>query len=225
MATAVAASISSPSASALEAGDVIIRTGTTTVDPRESGSSATLNGSVLSLAGGTTELGVNSDTQLGLTATYMLSSHWGVELLAATPFEHVASGLGELEGLDIAETKQLPPTLSAIYYFNPQSQFKTYVGAGLNYTVFFSEDITSEADAALSGLGLTGADVNIDDSWGVSFQAGLDVQIDKQWSFNTSVRWIDIDTEANIKFDDGSRIVAGIDIDPLVYTVSVGYQF
>ena len=49
----------------------------------------------------------------------MFSSHWGIELLAATPFSHdvklkgtsVNAANGKLGSL-----KQLPPTLSVVYY-------------------------------------------------------------------------------------------------------------
>lgn len=210
---------------AYEAGDIIIRAGVTTVDPQESSDPLALNGTTLSLAGGTTKLGVDSSTQLGLTASYFINQNWAVELLAATPFDHDATATGELAGLKIADVKQLPPTLSAIYYIDSQSAFKPYVGAGINYTIFFEEDITSEADAALSGLGLTGADVELDNSWGVSFQVGADYEINKNWLLNASVRWIDIDTEATVKFDSGDKLAANIEIDPYVYTVSVGYTF
>jgi len=56
-------------------------------------------------------------------------------------------------------------------------------------------------------------------------QAGFDYHLNDQWLVNASVRWIDIDTEAEIKFDNGAKINADVDIDPYVYTVSVGYKF
>ena len=50
---------------AYDAGDIIVRAGSTTVVPQESSDAAELNGAVLSLGGGTSELGVDSSTQLG----------------------------------------------------------------------------------------------------------------------------------------------------------------
>ena len=158
----------------------------------------------------------------------MFTKNWGIELLAATPFEHNASATGQLSAVvdDVAESKQLPPTLSAIYYFDSQSKFKPYVGAGINYTVFFDEKTTSEADAAFQSVyGLTGGDLEIDDSVGLSFQLGADYEINKQWHLNASARWLDIDTEATITFDSGDKVTNDLDVDPMVYTIAVGYTF
>jgi outer membrane protein len=227
LAAAVSAALVSGHVAAYEAGDWIVRAGITTVDPQEDGGAVEVNGAVLSLAGGTTELGLDSDTQLGLTGEYMLTNNWGIEVLAATPFSHTATGTGELQGLDIADIKHLPPTVSAVYHFDTAGNLDPYVGIGINYTIFFDEDLTSEADAAFAGapFGLTGGDVELDDSWGLALQVGVDYQINEKWLVNASVRWIDIDTEAEIKFDDGTKVTADVDVDPMVYSVMVGYKF
>jgi len=220
LATAVAAAMASGSALAYDAGDMIVRFGSTTVAPEEDSSEVTLDGTGI---GG--EVGVDSNTQLGLTFTYMLNRNWGVEVLAATPFSHDVSAKGGLVGgtlgIDkVAEVKHLPPTVSAIYYFDSASAFKPYLGLGLNYTVFFSEDASSELEGALAET-----DVELDDSFGLSFQAGFDYQIDENWIVNASARWIDIDTDATLDVTGVGRVEVDVDIDPLVYSVTVGYQF
>jgi outer membrane protein len=214
------------SAMAYDAGDIIVRAGVTTVSPQESIDPIALDGTTLSLGGGTSKLELDSDTQLGLTATYMYDSNWGIELLAATPFQHTASATGELVGVgSVVETKHLPPTLSAVYYFNTAGSFNPYFGAGINYTVFFDEDVSAGADTAFSDLGLTGADASINDSWGLAIQLGADYQLNDRWLVNASVRWIDINTEATINFDNGSKITTDIEVDPFVYTLAIGYKF
>ena len=115
--------------------------------------------------------------------------------------------------------------MSAIYYFSSDQAFKPYIGAGINYTTFFDEELTSEADATLNTLSLSGGDVSLDDSWGLALQAGFDYELNNSWSLNTSVRWIDIDTTATIEFDDGRKIKSDVEIDPWVYTVSLAYKF
>lgn len=222
---AAIATLVSTQAFAQQAGDLSVRFGATTVDPQESSSAVALNGETLSLGGSTSGLGLDSNTQLGLTIEYALSENLSVEVLAATPFSHTATGTGELAGLDIADTKHLPPTVSAVYRFGKSGGVQPYVGAGLNYTIFFSEDTTAEADATLATLGLTGGSVDIDDSIGLALQAGIDIPLNNKWSINASVRWIDIDTEATITFDGGHQITSDIDIDPMVYSVMFGYKF
>jgi outer membrane protein len=213
------------SAQGHEAGDFIVRVGAGMVEPRESSGQVLLNNAVLSLKGGTSGLGVNGNTQLALTFTYMLTPNLGVEVLAATPFEHDAFGTGELAGLKIANAKQLPPTVSVVYHFATDSAWQPYVGVGFNYTVFFEEDITSNAATTLAGLGLRNGKLSIDESAGLAAQVGMDYQLANRWLLNASLRWVDIDTQANIKFASGQALKADLEIDPLVYTLAVGYSF
>ena len=53
----------------------------------------------------------------------------------------------------------------------------------------------------------------------------MDYQIDKEWHVNASVRYIDINTEASFTVGGAEGNVNDIDIDPWVYTLSVGYTF
>ena len=202
---------------AYEAGDIILRAGVASVQPDESSSALELNGTAL----GGTSAGVDGDEQLGLTGTYMLTSNIGLGLLAATPFEHdiKANGLG----IDAGDTKQLPPTLTLQYFpMESSSTFQPYVGIGVNYTAFFDEGVDSALETALSE---SGGDLELDDSIGLAAQIGFDYSVDEHWLLNATVWYIDIDTEADFKFDGGTRIKADVDIDPWVYMVGVGYKF
>ncbi|RLA40959.1 MAG: outer membrane protein OmpW [Gammaproteobacteria bacterium] len=204
------------SAMAYEAGDIILRAGIVSVQPDESSSSLELNGTAL--AG--TSAGVDSNEQLGLTGTYMLTSNVGVGLLAATPFEHdiTANGLG----VDAGSTKHLPPTLTLQYFpMDSASDFQPYVGIGVNYTAFFDEKVDSELEVALGSRG----DLELDDSIGLALEAGFDYAIDEHWVLNAAVWYIDIETSADFTFDNGSRVKADVDIDPWVYLVGLGYKF
>src|SRR3546814_1700100 len=80
--------------------------------------------------------------------TYMATDHIGFELIAATT-KHSASGRSGTTG-DIgrlASTWVLPPTLTAQYHFLTEGKIRPYVGAGVNYTLFYSE----KASGALEG--------------------------------------------------------------------------
>ena len=104
----------------------IFRAGVAQVNPNDD------SGTVL--GGG---VGVDSSTGIGLSVTYMFDKNWGFEVLGALPFSHDIHGTGALAGLDIGETKQLPPTLSFVYQWGGETKY--HVGAGLNYTKFFEE--------------------------------------------------------------------------------------
>ncbi len=113
LAMAAAVAVSATSAQAYEAGDFIFRGGVASVQPDVDSGGLKTNG----VEDKNATADVNNDTQLGLSFTYMLSDKFGVELLAATPFQHTLTGKGGLAGLgDFAEVKHLPPTISLQYY-------------------------------------------------------------------------------------------------------------
>ena len=205
-------------AAAFEKGDIIVRGGLATVAPDESSSNIVVGGADLGV-----NVSVDNNTQLGLNIAYFLTDNINIEVLAATPFKHdvnfgVSDPLGT--GDKLGEVTHLPPTISINYYFNDSaSPFQPYIGAGLNYTLFFDEEFTAANDAA--GL----KDLSLDNSFGLSAQVGLDYMIDEKWFVNGSVRWIDIDTEAHFNLNGVEGIIDSIEIDPWVYTISVGYRF
>ncbi|MCL5043210.1 MAG: outer membrane beta-barrel protein [Gammaproteobacteria bacterium] len=208
-------------AQAHQAGDIIVRAGAVTVDPRES--SSRIDHAVLGKVPGS-KATLDSDTQLGLNFMYMLTDQVGIELLAATPFSHTVGvkGMpGPYAGLNgkLGDIKHLPPTLSAVWYpMQQQSAFKPYVGAGLNYTTFFSENLSSEA----KGKGFSG--FSLDDSWGLAFQVGADYMLNDNLMINAQVRYIDISTTGRTRLA-GDRVKVDVDVDPMVYMVGLGYKF
>lgn len=200
-------------ASAYDAGDVLIKFGAASVNPESE------SNDIDQLAG--ESVSVDNNVQLGVSGTYMFSEYLGVELLAATPFSHDITGEGSvIGGAEIGSVKHLPPTLSAQYYFlGSQDSFKPYVGVGLNYTVFFSEDI----GAGSQGLGYD--DIELDDSFGLAAQIGLDYQFNDNWMVNASAMYADINTTATLKGDGVANLTVDYDIDPMVYRLNVGYKF
>ncbi|MDF2415266.1 MAG: OmpW family outer membrane protein [Aeromonas popoffii] len=195
----IAAALASPVAMAHQAGDILVRGGLAFVSPQTS------SDDVL----GTGELQIDSNMQLGLTLSYLITDNWGVELLAATPFSHSVStaGLGE-----VAKVKHLPPTLMAQYYFgDAKSKVRPYIGAGVNYTTFFDEQ----------GRGaLAGTEINVDSSWGLAGQVGLDMAITDRWFVNASAWIMDIDTDVHTAVG-----TINTSIDPMAFMFGVGYRF
>ena len=207
--------------SAYEAGDWIVRAGLADVQPRESSSDVTLGSASL---GSDSGVGLDHGMALGVSATYMLSSKWGIEVLAATPFKHEVSARGSVLsslGIDkVADIKHLPPTVSLQYYFaDEKSVVQPYVGLGINYTTFFDEQASSDVESVLGNTS-----VSLDDSVGVAAQIGLDAAIDEHWGINVAMWWVDIDTEATLKTAAG-KVKTDVDVDPFVYMVGVSYRF
>jgi len=202
-----------------QAGDFVVRGGLTNVNPDSDHASVILAG-----ADSTMTLTTDDSTQLGLNFLYFYTDNIAVELLAATPFAHDVTihdknSVLNVDGVQLADAKQLPPTLSVLYYFDTQSVIKPYVGVGVNYTIFFDE----EFEEAPKELGLS--NLELDSSVGLSFQVGVDYLLNDKFHINFSARYIDIATEAT--FDVGGESIgkADIDIDPMVYSVMLGYKF
>ena len=225
VASALALAIAAPLAHAHQAGDIIVRAGAVTVDPRED--SGNLKGDAGSIPG--TGATLDSNTQLGLNFAYMVTDKLGVELLAATPFTHtvglkgvdaaLGAPAGTIDGA-FAEVTHLPPTLSAVYYpLGGNSAFKPYVGAGLNYTVFFDEKL--EDRQKNNGF----KSVSLDSSVGLAFQVGADYMLNDKLMINAQVRYIDIATKATVTDDWGDKVTVDVDVDPMVYMVGLGYKF
>lgn len=208
-------------AQAHEAGDFIVRAGVAHVEPNEDSGELKLDGAKVS----GTKATVDGDNQLGLTFAYMLTSHVGIELLAASPFNHTVSVKGLGAGLDgkLADVKQLPPTLSLQYYpMEPTSKFQPYAGVGINYTTFFDTDLTGTRKS--QGF----SNLKLKDSVGLAAQLGMDYMLTDRIMLNASIWYVDIDTEATV--DGPSALSIGktkvsVDLDPWVYMAGVGYKF
>jgi outer membrane protein len=126
----------------------------------------------------------------------------------------------DLSDVEVGTVKQLPPTLTVLWYpMDAGSAFQPFIGAGLNYTVFFREDTSSDARAALGAHNL-----KLDDSWGLAARAGFDYMLDDSWSLHAGVYYIGIDTKANLDTALGT-VGVDVDINPWVYTVGLGYRF
>ena len=202
-----------------QSGDFIVRMGGIKVAPDVSSDAFD---SALPVVGGL-EVDVDDDTQLGLTFAYMVTDSIGVELVGATPFTHdIILDTGG-SGVVIGETSHLPPTLLAQFYAPQLGPVRGYLGAGVNYTLFFDDSID---DAVVSPL-LGGADVDVklSNSVGFAWEVGADFLINENWLLNASVWNIDIDTEARLYVNDARVDKIDVEIDPWVYMVGVGDRF
>lgn len=221
LAVAVMAGFVAAPAYAHQAGDIIVRAGAITVDPHERSSGVKASG--IGDIGGKATL--NSNTQLGLNFAYMVTDNVGIELLAASPFSHDVHLKGTAAGSAVdgklGKIKHLPPTLSVVYYpMDKNSAFQPYVGAGVNYTWFFDETVSSSAKAK----GFNSLDLK--NSWGLAAQVGADYMLTDKLMFNAQLRYIDIDTRAHVNNSVlNTRAKVDVKVDPWVYMVGLGYKF
>ena len=198
LAAAAALFVATP-APAQEAGDWSFGLGAHVVSPKSG------NGS---LAGGALEADVGDNWRPTITAEYFIRDKWGIEILASLPFDHDI----ELNGVKAGSTRHLPPTVSLQYHFTGNETVKPFIGAGVNYTIFFSQDTTGP---------LAGTDLELDNSWGLAAHAGLDFAVGTHKWLRVDARWIDIDTD--VKVNGGG--VGTVNIDPMVYGAAFVWKF
>jgi outer membrane protein len=164
----------------------------------------------ISTIGGTADITTSLVPELDLS--YFMTENWALELvLGVTP--HKATAVHTAVGnVVIGKTVLLPPTLTLQYHFMPHEKVRPYVGAGLNYTFFFSTQ-----DGGVS-------DLHFKNNLGYALQAGVDYALTDNWMLNIDVKKLFLSTKASM-YAGPARITANVDIDPWIVGFGVGYRF
>ncbi|TCP10726.1 outer membrane protein [Crenobacter luteus] len=158
---------------------------------------------------------VDSQTVPELDFTYMITDNIGAELILGTARHEVTSSLGSL-----GKVNHLPPTLTLQYHFAPEATIRPYVGAGINYTRFYNDDLDKVTPLSV--------DKN---SWGYALQLGADVAVNKDWFVNVDVKKLMIKTDVtSVNAVPALGVTAGqnlgtLKINPWVFGVGVGTKF
>ncbi len=156
-----------------------------------------------------------------IDVTHMVSDHIGLELIAATTKHHARGVSGTTGGIGkLASTWVLPPTLTVQYHFAPDAKVRPYVGAGVNYTIFYSEKPSA---GLVTAVGQTNVDLK--DSFGWAAQAGIDIDLNEKMFLNFDVKYLDIDTTARLNTTAIGIQRVRVSLDPLVFGVGVGFRF
>ncbi|WP_448664800.1 OmpW/AlkL family protein [Sphingomonas sp. CJ20] len=194
-----------------QAGDWLFRARAIMVSPTES------SGEVTGIA--KSEVGLSNSVMPEVDFTYFVTKNIGAELILATT-KHNVTGRGSIDALGkIADTWVLPPTLTLQYHFLPEGKVHPYVGAGVNYTIFYSADSTKSLNTALGNT-----KVKLDDSFGYALQAGIDVDITPKFFVNADIKYIDMDTTARLTTGTTKRSV-NVEVNPIVAAIGVGFKF
>ncbi len=137
---------------------------------------------------------------------YRINDQWALELVLTVPQEHEVKVLGGA----IGDFKHLPPTLLAKYRPGEWAGFSPYVGAGVNFTLIFDED-------------LAGGALKLDTfSVGPAAQIGADYALNERWSLNLDVKRMLLRTD--VKTTGGAKITR-LELDPWLLAVGVNRSF
>jgi outer membrane protein len=172
--------------------------------------------------GGVVIPGANADVSTevipALTLSYFFNKNFAVELFCCFA-KHQIDAKGTIAPLgEIADTWIFPPALTLQYHFTGMGAWKPYLGAGVQYISFF--------DTGTGANRLGASKVSIDDAFGLTLQAGLDLAIGNGWYLNADVKKTWLDTEVTWhRTALGVNVTGDADLDPWIFSVGLGYRF
>lgn len=204
----VAAVAAMPAQAEKAAGDLLVRGRAIYVVPDESSHLKLGNTAI------TGEASVDNSFVPELDFSYFFTDNVAAELILGTTHHHVkAKGSPLGASVDLGDVWLLPPTLTLQYHFNPKGKISPYVGAGINYTIFYGDD-----PGAAKGI-------DYDNKFGVALQAGVDYALTDKWSFNVDVKKIWLKTDVTVDAGLTSNVYANTKLNPWIFGVGLGYRF
>lgn len=153
-----------------------------------------------------------------LDITYFFTENFAAELILGTA-KHDVQAINTAAGdVNLGSVWLLPPTLTAQYHFytSDKKVFKPYIGAGVNYTLFYN---VKSGDVA---------DVSYDNALGYAAQLGFDLMVDETFFINVDVKRLFLSTDVSVDASNlapGLIIPAEVDINPWLLGVGVGMKF
>jgi outer membrane protein len=185
-------------AEAKSAGDILVRLRGLAFMPDVDGTTDALGGSVEA-----------DDTFIPeVDFSYFFTDNIAVELIAAVTHHDMSL---QSPDLDLGDVWLLPPTLTLQYHFMPKAKFSPYIGAGVNWTLFFNRDKSTDITA-----------INYTNSFGPAFQVGLDMAVTDRWSLNLDVKKVFVQTDVKV---NGTINAKDVDLDPWIVGFGFGYRF
>ncbi len=140
--------------------------------------------------------------------TYFFTERWAVELIVATTSNEITLPSEGTE-FNLGSASLLPPTVLVQYHFLPDGRVRPYIGAGINYTIFYNQSgLLDELD-------------DLDNSFGLAAQAGIDFMLNDTMSFNVDLKYIKLDTDVS---DAGTKL-GTLTIDPWILGLGFGWRF
>ena len=144
-----------------------------------------------------------------LDFTYFFNKNVAAELILGTTKHKVVDEKSALGDVDLGSVWLLPPTLTLQYHFYPTKTLKPYVGAGLNYTIFYNAKPGQFND------------ISYDNKVGFALQGGVDYFLSDKYFLNLDVKKVFLKTDVEV---NGS-IPAEVNIDPLLIGFGIGMKF
>jgi len=177
---------------------------------------------------------IDHDIVPELDFTYFFVNNFSAELILGTTRHQVSTVGSDLSAIGgpgsasvaLGKVSLLPPTLTLQYHVPTGTIFKPYIGAGVNYTIFY--DVNS---------GPTVSSLSYKNRFGFATQVGADFDLSKKVFLNIDVKKIWLSTDVTVNASNLTpasspqlastlgNIPAAVKINPWVIGVGVGYRF
>lgn len=162
-----------------------------------------------------------------LDFTYFFTNNFAAELILGTAkhdVNTVGSDISAIGGptsfdVDLGSVMLLPPTLTFQYHFFPmkEKKFKPYIGAGLNYTLFYNV----KEGSVVKGI-------EYDNALGYAGQVGFDILLNDTYFVNFDVKKLFLKTDVTVdasNLAEGLSIPAEVTINPWLVGIGIGMKF
>lgn len=117
------------------------------------------------------------------------------------------------------QLEMIPITATLQYHFNPDGRIDPYVGLGAAYVLF---DRVSDFD----DVGNIDIDaIDFDDDVGLVVNAGLTFDITPTLAVYVDGKYVPVSSSATASFATGPGTSTDIDINPLILSAGLGFQF
>ena len=162
------------------------------------------------------DVSVHSNTGGEVEVGYALTPNWEITVAVGIPLKARFFGTGTLSAAGkLGEATYGPGVLGVLYVPFTESNFRPYIGGGINYTL-----ILSTHDAALT-------DLKVDNAAGVALQFGSEYNVSRHWAWFFDIKkiWLKTNADGVITTPAGSQPAsARVTLDPVILNTGLSFH-
>lgn len=117
------------------------------------------------------------------------------------------------------QLEMIPITATLQFHFNPEGRIDPYIGVGAAYVLFDQvNDFGDVGDIDVDAI-------DFDDDVGLVVNAGLTFDITPSFAVYLDGKYVPVSSSATATFASGPGTATEIDINPLIVSAGLGFQF